>query len=148
MDVSGSDTNYARLLERLWAEGRTFLVIEHDIQPTARAFDHALVCGCEWSASPYKGTGLTYDSAVVHGQSLGFTRFRASLMARYPNAMAQACAIKANAFRPAGDYLTLDGHIFYVLRVLGLWPHEHVRVPHHHVFEYGCACGREHAEAL
>ncbi len=48
--ISGVD-GYHRLLERLWSEGETFLIVEQDIEPTPDALANAENCGCLWGIS-------------------------------------------------------------------------------------------------
>lgn len=139
-DVSESDTAYAKLLERLWGEYRTFLVIEHDIEIKVEALQEAQSCLCEWSVSPYRGImGSLVDNA------LGCTRFRSSLMKRFPDAIARANQIDDNgSICGPGNWKRLDGRVLHILRTLGAEPHRHSEVLHHHKYAEGCACGGYH----
>jgi hypothetical protein len=114
------------------------LIVEHDIELTLRALRQALRCKCEWSTSQYRGTNRT-----LIANALGCTRFRSSLMQTVPDAMNRAMQDRSFGADPA-DWLSMDAKLYAVLRSTGRVPHVHDEVPHHHVYEYGCACGGEH----
>lgn len=137
----GSDPiAYSRLLEELWAAREPFLIVEHDIEPTAEALRQALQCECWWSTSPYRGAG----KALID-QALGFTRFRSELMGVAPDVVARANRMDDGGPQcPPGHWQRLDARLVSVLRNDGYHPHHHVEVPHHHVYDYGCACGEVH----
>lgn len=150
--MSGDLFAYSRLVEESWARREDFLIVEHDIEMTAEALYQAVECPCEWSVSPYKGpSSVGWELASMLRLSLGFTRFRASLMEAMPDAMAQANAINdAGTVVPPGDWHRLDCRVYTVLRGSGediRSAHLHAEVPHHHVFGYGCACGGDHGQA-
>lgn len=145
MHVGRDPLAYSRLLAGLWEAGDAFLVVEHDVEPTAEAVTQAAVCSCPWSVSPYKGSGPSHAEAAMLTGSLGCTRFSAALLAEVPDAMQRANALNDGAsVCPPGHWQRLDARLLHVLRDAGFWPHQHVPVLHHHVYAYGCACGEDH----
>lgn len=145
MDVSGDPYAYSRLLARLWREGESFLVVEHDIEVSGRAVRQARHCPCLWGLSPYAGPGPSFEGAALLTVALGCTRFSAKLLAKEPDALDEANAIDdAGSAAPPGHWLRLDARLYSVLRQRGYMPHIHEAVAHHHQYAYGCACGRTH----
>ena len=138
--------SYGRLLDRLWHDGETFLLVEHDVELTGAALAEAIDCPCWWSVAPYTGEGITHVQASLIVQSLGCVRFRSELMAAAPGAIAQANSVRdaASAVCPPGHWKCLDGRILSSLGLDGFRPHQHDEVPHHHQYNYGCACGGDH----
>jgi hypothetical protein len=80
VDVSGSDTAYYELLCQLWADGKSFCLVEHDIVVTLGTIESMDGCGHEWCVSKYPYLRGTY-------WGLGCTRFRAPLLKRFPDLM-------------------------------------------------------------
>jgi hypothetical protein len=147
VDVSRSDFAYSQLVEKVWSEGKSFLLIEHDIELTYTALKEAMECPCEWSTSPYKGSGTSFDMAGLNAHSLGFTRFREALIAAVPDAVSRANAIDdSGSICPPGHWKLFDGRLLSILRQEGHEPHVHSEVPHHHAYPYGCSCGGEHGQ--
>jgi hypothetical protein len=111
-DVSGNDLAYGHLLERLWADAETFLIVEHDIvigPTTAREFAE---CEEEWCSSPY----TYFDQPVTtSGGGLGCTKFSSQLMHRWPEMIRQANALSC-AGHPNGHWCTRDLAIYTLLR--------------------------------
>lgn len=130
----------------MWADGETFLLIEHDVELTPEALAEAEHCECWWSAAPYIGQGIAHREASVIVQSLGCVRFRSELMEAAPGAVARANSVQdaAKNVCPPGHWKCLDGRILSSLGVEGFFPHQHEEVPHHHNYDYGCACGEDH----
>lgn len=144
VDVGGSPFDYSRLLATLWADGESFMVVEHDIELTARAYMEAVQCACMWATNPYRGAGPSFDKAVMLDRALGCTRFRAELLAGFPEAVNVANSLDdGGAVCPPGHWKRLDCRLLGVLRQAGHVPHVHSTVIHHHSYEYGCACGAE-----
>jgi hypothetical protein len=50
IDVSGSDLAYGELVADLWQQGDSFLLLEHDVLPTAALLEEMWNCGSEWCA--------------------------------------------------------------------------------------------------
>lgn len=131
VDLSGDVFAYQALVERLWADGETFLLWEHDITPTATALAEALSCRCWWSASPYPG-----PNGVTLWRCFGFTRFRAEMLAATPNAARDAGLRDDSTDVPPRHWLRCDSRLIDVLLVEGYaGPHRHSAVGHHH--DYG-----------
>jgi len=129
--VGRTEYDYAHLLERLWRERETFLIVEHDVQLTADALREAVECECLWSASPYEGQGDRIRELNATIQSLGCVRFRAELMEKVPNAAVRANT-GAGTWASQAHWRNLDGRILWALGTEGFRPHQHVEVPHHH----------------
>lgn len=146
VDLGRDDYAYGRLLERLWVPGEDLMIIEHDVQLTRVALDEAINCPCWWSAAPYTGQGTAHREASIIVQSLGCVRFRSELIEAAPGAIAQANSVidAARNICPPGHWKCLDGRILSALGQAGFTPHQHDEVPHHHEYEYGCACGENH----
>ena len=146
MCLGRDDYAYSRLLERLWRERETFLLIEHDVELTTEALQTAIDCDCLWSVAPYRGQGQTHKQSGLFVQSLGCVRFRSELMEAAPGAIAEANGARdaAWAICPPGHWKALDGRVMHALSMEGFAPHQHEEVPHHHVYDYGCACGGDH----
>lgn len=116
-DVSASDTAYTRLLERLWAAGEPFALVEHDIVPHPGALADLLGCPQPWCCYAYQLGG------IVHA-GLGCTRFSASLLAAVPDAVAQTWR-ESTDVHPAGFWCALDDRLSRVLRRAGFSQHVH-----------------------
>lgn len=135
VDLNGGTAKYSELLLKLWHAGESVLIVEHDVQLTERALRQALRCKCEWSTSQYRGANR---GLITH--ALGCTRFRSSLMQAIPDAMELALA-DISFGRDTTNWLNIDAKLAGVLRKTERQPHVHEEVPHHHVYDYGCACG-------
>lgn len=47
-DVSHSEVGYGQLISRMWAKGESFLLLEHDVLPTAALLDEMTSCDSPW----------------------------------------------------------------------------------------------------
>lgn len=117
VDVSGSDTTYTRLLDRLWAAGEPFAVVEHDIVPHPGALAELLGCPRPWCAFSYQLGSITHAG-------LGCARFSASLLADVPDAAERTWA-EWNDVHPPGHWCSLDDRLGRILRGAGFEPHVH-----------------------
>ena len=80
-DVSGSDTDYWRLLSELWTAGQTFAIVEQDILVKPATLARLDECPQAWCAA-------TYDYFQRPGYAgLGCVRFRAELLSEHPDLM-------------------------------------------------------------
>ena len=123
VDVSGSDTAYYELLCQLWADGKSFCLVEHDIVVTLGTIESMDGCGHEWCVSKYPYLRGTY-------WGLGCTRFRAPLLKRFPDLMDEVGEYDAPGHGP-GHWCTLDMAVTAALRARRLeWPHLHGEVQH------------------
>ena len=114
-DVSEDDYAYGRLLERLWLDGETFLVVEHDIIVSSSTVQSFADCEEEWCSSPY-----TYFNQPVttSGGGLGCTKFDKTLMMRWPEMIRQAMEIPYPG-HPPGHWCGCDFRIYTLLRAGG-----------------------------
>ena len=80
VDVSNGDDAYYWLLYRLWAEGATFAIVEHDIVVGPSTLSDMAACNKDWCgyAAPYWGGNHVGMNCV---------KFSAALIARHPDAM-------------------------------------------------------------
>lgn len=118
--VGGSDTAYCELLQKVWANGETFAIVEHDI-----VVNPDTIPGFEGCPDPYCAAPYAWTTQV--GPALGCTRFRAELLEELPDAIHEVAAMPSNWGAP-GHYRQLD--VFLMRRVLrdrhGLQPHVHL----------------------
>jgi hypothetical protein len=77
----GADTDYWELLCRLWSDGRTFVVIEHDILPWPTAIEELASCEHQWCTFQYH-IGEAYAPLYM----LGCCKFGDVIMKALPNA--------------------------------------------------------------
>ncbi len=74
------EEDYYWLLHRLWREGESFLLIEHDVVIHDQVVPTVATCGHAWCGYPYTVIGY-------FGTFLGCTHFGAQLMRWYPTLM-------------------------------------------------------------
>ena len=112
-----TDQSYFELLRDLWAEGKTFIIVEHDIVVTPDTIPELAACDHEWCAMafPYRG-----DTAW----SLACTKFSASLIARFPDLMAEVGGMH-DAKHPPGHWCRMDAWIWQALACRGVSRCEH-----------------------
>lgn len=100
-DVSHADTAYFDLMQRLWAKGRGFLLLEHDVVPTAALLEEMWACPAEWCAGwfwVWGGTMFEGDTRPPYPwrhrvtDTLALSKFGSSLLRRAPGAMIDAAA--------------------------------------------------------
>lgn len=72
------DGAYAALIERLWAAGEAFCVVEHDVVPVPAMLDELEACSEDWCSHCYD------DGDYPRLPMLGLARFSAALLARRP----------------------------------------------------------------
>jgi hypothetical protein len=72
------DRHYGRLWRRLWSEGETFVICEHDVAPTLAQLDTICSCSHAWCSFNYVGGGFP------NGPHFGLARYDARLMVAYP----------------------------------------------------------------
>ena len=135
VDVSENTHMYGALVEQLWHDAETTLIVEHDVQLSLGAFRQALYCKCEWSTSRYTG-----HDGVLYSGVLGCTRFRSSLMQSEPDAVTRALEDRSFG-ADSRDWHMFDSRLYAVLRDRGHLPHVHRTVLHHHVYQGLCSCG-------
>jgi hypothetical protein len=76
--TAADDRAYWRLLCGLWADGDTFVIVEHDVVASGGAVAGLLDCPEEWCA-------VLYGIGPTAGTALGCTKFSRGLTARHPD---------------------------------------------------------------
>lgn len=117
IDVSHSDTTYARLFGVLWATGETFALVEHDIVIRPGVLDELAACDEQWCAFSY-----SYQSSEHYG--LGCVKFSADLLCTYPDAVAETWLEVSNV-HPRGHWCNLDDRLSRVLTARCVTQHQH-----------------------
>jgi hypothetical protein len=136
-DVSGRDTAYTELLQKLWRHGETLTIVEHDIVPRAGAMAELEACERPWCAFTYP---LTLARGGILHAGLGCVRFSAALLEHYPTAVDDTLA-EHTEVHPTGHWCALDHRLARALTRLGAAQHVHTPpVGHlHPVPSHGCA---------
>jgi len=131
-DVSGSPRAYYDLLARLWSDGRTFAVVEHDIVIGPDTLDSLAACPHDWCSCPYR-----YGNTTTHG--LGCVKFSAELIARNPDAMIRV-GVMSDGSHERRHWCRLDAWLQgVVLPNAGEIRHEHSDEVTH--LDSGCSHG-------
>jgi hypothetical protein len=143
VDVSANETAYHDLLARLWREGRTLVVVEHDIVVYPGAIGAMLDCPEPWCVTVYR-VNAEYDG------HLGCVRFSERLLAEVPDAMDEAGRL---TYGPPPRYWGwVDGRLAQILDRHGYHKHRHwPAVTHLHDYPttvWNCACGRPVPETV
>jgi hypothetical protein len=101
VDVSGSDRAYFDLLSRLWSNGETFCIVEHDIVIHPAALDELEACAGDWCGFPhdYHEWGEQYG--------LGCVKFTDRLIARNPTALRRV-GVMSDERHPKRHWCRLD----------------------------------------
>lgn len=131
---------YRELLDEVWRDGKSFLVVEHDIEIHADVIPEALDCAEPWCAWQYV---VGSDPNGFVETSLGCTRFSADLLRDFPAGISGL---------PVRDWRRIDCELSPRLRTAGYAPHVHLpAVLHHHAYPapggHRCACGEEDCDA-
>ena len=131
-DVTGSDTAYTELLQKLWRVGETFAIVEHDIVPWRGALEQLDECPRDWCSFDYPFGGSMHAG-------LGCARFRDSLLAAYPTAVDDTLG-EATEIHPRGFWCNLDDRLTRALSRFGAAKHVHTpAVGHLHPYpSHGC----------
>lgn len=130
--VSGTDTAYTELLQKLWRAGETFAIVEHDVVPWRGALEQLDECPEAWCSFIYPfGDGM-------HA-GLGCARFRSALLAAHPTAVDDTLAERTET-HPAGHWCSLDDRLSRALTRAGAVKHVHApAVGHlHPAPSHGC----------
>lgn len=115
-----SDWSYWELLRDLWADGRSFIIVEHDIVVNETTLDELRVCDHDWCAMPFPYRGNT------HAYSLACAKFSSALIARHPDLM-EAVGQMSDSKHPPGHWCRLDAWIYAELMGRGESRHDHTR---------------------
>src|SRR5688572_21038894 len=73
------DDGYRQLLKRIWQEGETVVLVEHDVVPWPGAIEELFACPCLWGSYSYRING---GIGIHHG--LGCTKISGALMRMLP----------------------------------------------------------------
>lgn len=126
VNLSGSQYNYHEMLRRLWSRA-SFMNVEHDIEVPPGMVREMLTCPHEVCVCDYEVyAGKISEAYGGVGGALGCTRFRDSVMRRFPR-------LVENIFDRA--WPKLDYQILHDLEVLGVERHRHYPdAVHHHEY--------------
>jgi hypothetical protein len=102
--VGARDDAYWELLNGLWSERRSFIVVEHDIVVRADTFEELENCPFEWCSF-----GAPYFVGVHHG--LGCVKFSDTLISRHPRLMEQIAEHPPDEKHPPKHYCRLDAYL-------------------------------------
>lgn len=131
------DEAYHDLFCRLWKDGETFAIVEHDIEVAPGTLAALEACPEWWCANSYWiYWGDCMDRFGVPG--LGCTRFAAPLIAAHPDLPDLLAATDTGSGRPPKHWMSLDAAVAQWLR--GPFQHvchrHHPNVAHHHDYVY------------
>jgi hypothetical protein len=119
VNVGRSESAYFDLLNKLWAEGRTFLIVEHDIVVTSDELRAMAKCPHEWCANAYPYLGGVYAG-------LGCVKFSRTLIKKIPSVMSAVGALGArDLVHPSKHWCALDGRLRATLEIAGNNQHKH-----------------------
>lgn len=117
VDVSGDPLAYWRAIAARWTGVRPLIVVEHDVEVGPRTVAELAACDAAWCTAPYP---IWARSPYWYERALGCARFGPSLQHYVP------AAAFAGHWRHIADYLS------ELLGELGMDPHIHDPVSHHH----------------
>lgn len=122
-DVSGSDMAYGELIAKLWQQGESFLLLEHDVLPTAALLEEMWDCESEWCA----GFAWRYSGAVYPGETRPFKPIREKEFALFLNKFSADLLRRTPAVVGAVRvrWTQVDLAILGTLRMYGAQPHLH-----------------------
>jgi hypothetical protein len=106
--VDGDD-GYRLLMQQLWKDGQTVIVIEHDIIPWPGAIEELLLCQCHWGTYSYHING-----GVGVSHMLGCAKLTAEVMEALPNVWSEWT-----------HWSMVDRKLFFAAQGIGLEPHLH-----------------------
>lgn len=113
-----ADDAYTGLLLGLWAQGETFVLVEHDIVPWPGAIEDLWGCPQPWCGFPYPFMGGMHNG-------LGCCKFGASLVVDHPSTIADTLT-ESNNVHPRGHWCNLDDRITRQLHRRGVTKHPHL----------------------
>jgi hypothetical protein len=117
---------YGRLFRRLWEEGETFVIVEHDVVPTGDQLKEILTCGHSWCSYAYD------QSLYPPGPYFGLVRFDSSVMAAHPRAADVALLIGRSRDQEA-EWWHIDSLVARDLQIRGVpWTQHQPPVTHLH----------------
>jgi hypothetical protein len=139
-DVGDDDEAYFRLISRLWSDRRSFLIVEHDIVPSAEQYHEMLICPEPWCAGVHK-----LHDAAEEIWSLGRMKFGSALLRAHYGADIEdhsgepdGGAMLARVLGHDRRWQRVDLALYTVLR-MGGFPESHLHSPAgrnlHHAME-------------
>ena len=121
VDVSGSDTAYWELLSDLWAEGESFVVVEHDIIIRHDTLDELEACPEPWCGFPVAYLGGEYPGMAC-------VKFTDRIISACPGALIQSGRMSTDQHSP-GHWCTTDHFLQMVVLPAAVGHHKHVHSP-------------------
>jgi hypothetical protein len=118
-DVSGDVEAYWRLLCAVWAQGKDFAVVEHDVVVDRTTLADLERCARDWCAARYHYLGGSYAG-------LGCVVFKAPLLTKYPTVLLDAARHDYGPLHPrtvGQHWCTLDHAVTTELTSHGLQRH-------------------------
>jgi hypothetical protein len=110
------EDHYFRLFEKLWSNGETFTIVEHDIVVWPGAIPQLESCPEPWCTFPY------YCSVGWIKDGLGCTKFSAEFIGSHPDFLKEPFPVCCPHTR---NYCGLDRLIAHRMNELGMQPHVH-----------------------
>jgi len=110
------DNSYYNLLSRLWNEGQSFIIVEHDIVVWPGGISTLELCPEQWCTLPY------YCSVGWIIDGLGCTKFSAEFIQQYPGFLQRPFP---TCCQHTEFYCGLDRLIAHRMEQLGIKPHVH-----------------------
>jgi hypothetical protein len=117
VDVGGDPYRYATELSELWAIGRTFAIVEHDIEITNEQLAQLFECDYPWCAH-----GYAYPDRAAPVYGLGAVKFAGPLL-RFTGNVGRDL--------PRLRWGQIDDYLYRVLQRRGFAQHRHGIVEHH-----------------
>ena len=130
-----SEESYFELMALLWANGRDFAIVEHDVEVDPDSLDSLDTCPAPWCAFSYPV--FAGDIAEAYGGpfGLGCVRFRRELLEELPQAVQLAGEMNLHPVHRPRSYAVMDSTLTRVLRAHGVQVHQHFpNVTHHHAY--------------
>lgn len=118
VSCGSSDQAYRQLLQTIWEQGETVVLVEHDVVPWPGAIEELAGCSGLWCACTYRING---GIGIFHG--LGCTKISGALMQQLPN-----------LWDEPGEWSVLDQRLWFAAREIRQEPHGH-RPPVIHLSE-------------
>ena|ERR1700752_20103 len=125
IDVSVDGEAYWRAMCEWWADGETFIVLEHDVICRPDVLQGFESCDCAWAAHKYDDMCCP-ECSEAWANTLGATRFTADLIAAVPGA---ASSIPPNL----RHWTNMCDGLGNNLRAAGFTHHWHGEIEHHHM---------------
>jgi hypothetical protein len=103
------EDSYRQLMQQLWREGETVVIVEHDIVPWPGAIEELYGCMGQWCAFSYRLFG---GLGIFHG--LGCCKISSPLMKKLPNLWDEPT-----------KWDVLDQKLYFAAREVGQEVHHH-----------------------